>query len=191
MRPFDFFAPTTLVEALELLDQYKGTAAVIAGGTDLVLELNEKKAQPAVVIDLKHIPELNYIKFENGVAHIGSMTTHGEIAADKNLKFLAAALQTVTAREFKAFVITVDPALEAQVGPVAKNTLKLTALTGRITGMLKWKVPYVDAKGREKTKTVSGKATGIIIGGVGIGTVSVTLDGETTDYEFTAHPSGM
>ena len=86
MRPFEFYRPTTVVEALELLDQYKGTAAVIAGGTDLVLELNEKKAQPAVVIDLKHIPELNYIKFENGVAHIGSMTTHGEIAADKTIE---------------------------------------------------------------------------------------------------------
>ena len=47
MRPFDFYAPTTVVEALTLLDQYKDSVACIAGGTDLTLELNEWKAQPA------------------------------------------------------------------------------------------------------------------------------------------------
>ena len=46
MRPFDFYAPTTVVEALTLLDQYKDSVACIAGGTDLTLELNEWKAQP-------------------------------------------------------------------------------------------------------------------------------------------------
>ena len=55
MRPFDFYAPTTVVEALTLLDQYKDSVACIAGGTDLTLELNEWKAQPAVVIDLKKL----------------------------------------------------------------------------------------------------------------------------------------
>ena len=58
MRPFDFYAPTTVVEALTLLDQYKDSVACIAGGTDLTLELNEWKAQPAVVIDLKKLKEL-------------------------------------------------------------------------------------------------------------------------------------
>lgn len=86
MRPFDFFAPTTLVEALELLDQYKEKATVIAGGTDLVIELNEKIAKPEVIVDLKHVAELNYIKVENGICHIGSMTTHGQIAADETIE---------------------------------------------------------------------------------------------------------
>lgn len=40
MRPFDFYAPTTVVEALTLLDQYKDSVACIAGGTDLTLELS-------------------------------------------------------------------------------------------------------------------------------------------------------
>ena len=86
MRPFDFFAPTTVVEALELLNQYKENVAVIAGGTDLIIELNEKKANPAVIVDLKHIPELNYIKVEDGVIHIGAMTTHAQIAADETIE---------------------------------------------------------------------------------------------------------
>ena len=86
MRPFDFHLPTTLVEALDMLDQFKEDVHVIAGGTDLVLELNEKKANPAHIIDLKHIPELNYIRAENGVMHIGAMTTHAQIAADETIK---------------------------------------------------------------------------------------------------------
>ena len=43
MKPFDFYAPTTVDEALALLDQYKDSVAPIAGGTDLTLELNIKK----------------------------------------------------------------------------------------------------------------------------------------------------
>ena len=82
MRPFDFYAPTTVVEALTLLDRYKDSVACIAGGTDLTLELNEWKTQPAVVIDLKKLKELDYIKVENGVVRIGALTTHAEVAAN-------------------------------------------------------------------------------------------------------------
>ena len=86
MRPFDFYAPTTVVEALELLAQYKEKACVIAGGTDLTLELNEWKAQPEVIIDLKHIPELQYIKVEDGIVHIGAMATHAAVAANEIIR---------------------------------------------------------------------------------------------------------
>ena len=82
MRPFDFYAPTTVVEALTLLDQYKDSVACIAGGTDLTLELNEWEAQPAVVIDLKKLKELDYIKVENGIVRIGALTSHAEVAAN-------------------------------------------------------------------------------------------------------------
>lgn len=86
MRPFDFYAPTTVVEALELLNQYKDSVAVIAGGTDLTLELNERKANPAVIVDLKKLSELDYIKVENGIVRIGALSTHAKIAADETIK---------------------------------------------------------------------------------------------------------
>ncbi len=86
MKPFDFYTPTTVDEALKLLDQHKESAAVIAGGTDLTLELNERKAHPAVIIDLKHIPELSYIRQEGGRFHIGAMTTHAALAADEAIR---------------------------------------------------------------------------------------------------------
>lgn len=86
MRPFDFYAPATVVEALELMHQHKENVAVIAGGTDLVLELNERKANPAVVIDLKKLKELDYIRVEEGVVRIGALTTHAAIAADRQIE---------------------------------------------------------------------------------------------------------
>ena len=86
MKPFDFYAPTTVDEALELMHKYQDSVSVIAGGTDLVLELNEYKATPAVVIDLKKIKELNYIRVEDGVFRIGAMATHASLAADQAVK---------------------------------------------------------------------------------------------------------
>ena len=67
--------------------------------------------------------------------------------------------------------------------------LRLSPTTGVISGSLKWSVPYVTRTGRTRTKTVSGKAGGVVIDDVGVGTVTVKLDGETESYEFTAVPT--
>ncbi|MCI8328261.1 MAG: xanthine dehydrogenase family protein subunit M [Oscillibacter sp.] len=85
MKPFDFYSPTTVDEALELLHSHRESVAVVAGGTDLVLELNEHKASPAAIVDLKHIAELNYIRVEDGRFRIGAMTTHAALAADPTI----------------------------------------------------------------------------------------------------------
>ena len=96
MKPFDFYAPTTVDEALALLNQYKDSVAPIAGGTDLTLELNERKASPAVIVDLKKLKELDYIRMEDGKFHIGAMATHAKIAADENIKKYARILHDAT-----------------------------------------------------------------------------------------------
>ena len=41
MRAFNFFSPETVEEALDLLSQHQDSIAVIAGGTDLIIDLNE------------------------------------------------------------------------------------------------------------------------------------------------------
>ena len=86
MRAFDFYSPVTVVEALELLNQHKDSVAIVAGGTDIVLELNERHIRPAVVVDFKRLKELEYITIEDGVVRIGAMTTHAAIAADERIK---------------------------------------------------------------------------------------------------------
>lgn len=86
MKPFDFYVPTTVDEALALMYEHQDSVSPIAGGTDLTLELNERKATPAAIIDLKHIKELEYIRMEDGKFRIGAMTTHAALAADENIK---------------------------------------------------------------------------------------------------------
>lgn len=86
MRAFDFYSPATVVEALELLHEHKDSVAIVAGGTDIVLELNERHIKPAVVMDIKRLKELEYITIEDGIVRIGAMTTHAAIAADERIK---------------------------------------------------------------------------------------------------------
>ena len=137
MRPFDFYAPTTVVEALTLLDQYKDSVACIAGGTDLTLELNEWKAQPAVVIDLKKLKELDYIKVENGIVRIGALTSHAEVAANdiirENVHILYDACRQVGSPQIRnrgtigGNIANASPAADT-LGPLALLNARLTLL---------------------------------------------------------------
>ncbi len=64
---FDYLAPKTIDEALSLLSRYKGKAKVMAGGTDLVPKLKRRELKaPQYIIDLKDIPDLDYIKYDDG-----------------------------------------------------------------------------------------------------------------------------
>ena len=58
MHPFSYARPSTLAEALALLERHGDRAAVLAGGTDLVVELRNRSRRPEVVIDLKRVAEI-------------------------------------------------------------------------------------------------------------------------------------
>jgi carbon-monoxide dehydrogenase medium subunit len=58
VKSFDYAAPTTLAEATELLAKANGTGRVLAGGTDLLVQLREHLKEADLVVDLKRIPEL-------------------------------------------------------------------------------------------------------------------------------------
>jgi CO/xanthine dehydrogenase FAD-binding subunit len=62
---FDYLEPNTIDEALSMLSQYKGRAKVIAGGTDILPKLKRRETKaPEYIIDLKGIPDLDYIKYD-------------------------------------------------------------------------------------------------------------------------------
>ena len=75
---FDYSAPETLSEALRLLAG-NSEAKVLAGGQSLVPMLKFRLARPEHVIDLQHIPDLNFIAEDNGMIRIGAMTTHHQV----------------------------------------------------------------------------------------------------------------
>jgi CO/xanthine dehydrogenase FAD-binding subunit len=72
--PFDYHAPQTAAEALELLGRYGADARLLAGGQSLVPLLNFRLSAPAVIVDLNHAADLAYIKEENGQVRMGAMT---------------------------------------------------------------------------------------------------------------------
>ena len=55
MKPFTYHAPTTVDEAVAMLEQYQASCAVVAGGTDVIIELNERHKAPEHVIDRKSV----------------------------------------------------------------------------------------------------------------------------------------
>ncbi len=82
---FDYLEPRTTEEAVSLLSKYDGEARLIAGGTDLINLIRTRIIRPKYVIDLGHIPGLNYARYdEKGHLSVGALTTLRtlEISAD-------------------------------------------------------------------------------------------------------------
>ena len=81
MRParFDYRRPETLDEALALLAEHGGDAAVLAGGQSLVPMLNLRLAAPALVIDVNRIPGLDDIAVRDRTLTIGARVRHNDV----------------------------------------------------------------------------------------------------------------
>lgn len=62
MEPFDYVAPTSLQEAVDVLAAHGGRARPLCGGTDLIVQLTEGRIDCSVVVDVKGIPELSRIE---------------------------------------------------------------------------------------------------------------------------------
>jgi xanthine dehydrogenase iron-sulfur cluster and FAD-binding subunit A len=80
-----YFKTTSLDEALALLEQHRQSARVVAGATDLLLEL-ERGARPAtdILIDIGSVPDLDIIRLdEDGTIHIGPLVTHNDCVRSK------------------------------------------------------------------------------------------------------------
>jgi carbon-monoxide dehydrogenase medium subunit len=78
MKRFDYLKPKTIEEALSLLNQYGQKAALIAGGTDVIVMIKQKAIAPEILISLQGVPGLDQIKY-NGTLSIGPMVTHRAI----------------------------------------------------------------------------------------------------------------
>lgn len=73
MKNFEYFAPQSLVEAMNFLDKYGDQSKILAGGTDLVVKMKNSRVAPAVIIDVKKIPELNRLEWKpNQAMYIGA-----------------------------------------------------------------------------------------------------------------------
>lgn len=72
-------APETLDAAVAMLAGASGEARVLAGGTDLLVQMNLEMIEPALIVDIKKIPETRAITAENGGWRVGAAVTGMEM----------------------------------------------------------------------------------------------------------------
>jgi xanthine dehydrogenase YagS FAD-binding subunit len=84
MRKFVHLNARAVDEAVSVLQRYGGKASVIAGGTDLLGKMKDEilPTYPEVIINLKSIPGLDFIREEEGMLRIGALTRLEDIAVD-------------------------------------------------------------------------------------------------------------
>lgn len=102
MIRFEYMRPTSIEACLQLLDRYREKARLIAGGTDLMVEMradDEKHKDIEVVIDTTHIADLKFLEVNEDTINLGPGMTHEEIWEDFTLReyapFLCEASHTV------------------------------------------------------------------------------------------------
>ncbi len=78
MKPFEYFAPTTLPEASEVLAHYDGAARMVAGGTDLLLKMKAGRLAPKAIVNIKRVPDLRGLELNSHLS-IGALTTLEEL----------------------------------------------------------------------------------------------------------------
>jgi carbon-monoxide dehydrogenase medium subunit len=71
----DYTAPSTVEEAIRILAAAPGTAKVLSGGTDLLVQLRSGRTKPDLIVDIKNIPGMSGIRERNGAFVIGAATS--------------------------------------------------------------------------------------------------------------------
>ncbi|MEE9454951.1 MAG: xanthine dehydrogenase family protein subunit M [Paracoccaceae bacterium] len=83
-----FHSPDTIEQAIELLDESRGINRILAGGTDVLVQLRLKLATPDLIVDIKHIDGMRDIRAENGGFRIGAAVSGAEMEEHAALKSL-------------------------------------------------------------------------------------------------------
>ncbi len=82
---FDYRAPSSLDEALSLLEQQGDDAKVMAGGQSLIPLLKLRFARPAMVVDIGRLPGLNTVRRDDGHVAIGGLVRHVDVERSQEL----------------------------------------------------------------------------------------------------------
>ncbi len=120
--PFEYFAPRTVDEALDLLARHGSEAKPLAGGQSLVPMMNMRLARPAVVVDLNRVAALSVMRADAGGLRLGALVRQQALERDARVAagapLLAEAaplighLQTRTRGTVGGSLVHADPAAE-------------------------------------------------------------------------------
>jgi xanthine dehydrogenase iron-sulfur cluster and FAD-binding subunit A len=76
-----YLRPERLAEALDLLREHAGQARIVAGGTDVLVELSRGVKPATTLIDITALPDLKYVREEAGTIRLGALATHNDVIA--------------------------------------------------------------------------------------------------------------
>ena len=139
--PFDYYAPTSVEEACRLLSQYGDDAKILAGGQSLVPVMALRLAQPAVLIDINQVRELDFIQTDDGRLSIGAMARHRAVERSplvrEKLPLLATAVEWIGHPQIRnrgtigGSLVHADPAAEL---PALAFVLEATFMVTNASG---------------------------------------------------------
>jgi len=99
LQAIEYFQPSTVSEALAFLSHSPAKTKILAGGTDLVIQLRERAVEPDFIVDLANVKGLRGIESDGRSIIIGSMVTFSELEQNplilKCLPILAQAAASV------------------------------------------------------------------------------------------------
>jgi carbon-monoxide dehydrogenase medium subunit len=134
MRTEAYLFPRTIEECLVMLSRYQGEACVMAGGTDFMLGLNEKKFQVKAIVDITMILDLQVLEFTADALIIGAGVTHAQVALHprirKCLPVLADACASVGSPQIRNIATLAGNIVSAR--PAADAAISLVALGAQV-----------------------------------------------------------
>ena len=86
MVEIQFAAPETIGQAIKILAGAKGRSKILAGGTDLLVQMRSGRIEPSFIVDIKNIPELSEIKKEKNGYRIGAAVSGARLGENKTVK---------------------------------------------------------------------------------------------------------
>lgn len=77
--PFAYAKPSSVAQALELLERHGEAARVLAGGQSLIPSLNMRLSSPSLLVDIGGLAELRTIAVKGGHLSVGALVTHAAL----------------------------------------------------------------------------------------------------------------
>ena len=98
---FEYAAPESLAEAIQLLDEGGEDAKLLAGGHSLIPLMKLRLAAPSLLVDLRRVDGLRGIDRANGGWRIGSMTRHVDLQVHEELGLVSVAARSIADQQVR------------------------------------------------------------------------------------------
>lgn len=134
MSIFEYFEPTTLKEAIDILNEKGEEASILNGGTDLIVRMRDGISDPKYVVDIKKIKGMDDIRIENGRVFIGASVLLNDLGNNhdiqKSYPFLSKAALSIGSKQVRNRATCIGNICNAS--PLAGMATPLLALNATV-----------------------------------------------------------